>query len=89
MDAEAAKEHAVAAAVEEATIAAARTAHLLSTRKRKPDWSKSKKPAFKKNKGDGDRPDPGPWQDLGTCWSHYTYGDKAKKCKPPCARVEN
>jgi len=89
MDAEAAKEHAVAATVEEATIAAAGTAPLSLTRKRKPDWSKSKKAASKKNKGDGDRPDPGPWQDLGICWSHYTYGDKAKKCRPPCARAEN
>ena len=89
MDAEAAKEHAVAAAVEEATIAAAGTAPPSSTRKRKPDWNKSKKPAFKRNKGDGDKPDPGPWQDLGICWSHYTYGDKAKKCRPPCARAEN
>ena len=84
-----AKEHAVAAAVEEATIAATGMAPPSSTRKRKPDWSKSKKPASKKNKGDGDRPDPGPWQDLGICWSHYTYGDKAKKCRPPCARAEN
>jgi hypothetical protein len=89
MDAEAAKEHAVAAAVEDATIAATGTAPASSTRKRKPDWYKNKKPAPKKSKGDGDRPDPGPWNDLGICWSHYTYGDKAKKCRPPCARAEN
>jgi hypothetical protein len=43
----------------------------------------------KKNKGDGNRPDPSPWQDLGICWSHYTYGNKAKKCKLPCAWAEN
>jgi hypothetical protein len=89
MDAEAAKDHAVAVAMEEATVAPVGMAPPSSARKRKPDWGKSKKPASKKNKGDGDRPDPGPWQDLGICWSHYTYGDKAKKCKPPCARLEN
>ena len=89
MDAEVAKDHAVVAKVEEATVAAAGMAPPLSARKRKPDWGKNKKPASKKNKGDGDRPDPGPWQDLGICWSHYTYGDKAKKCSPPCARAEN
>jgi len=91
MDAEEAKDHAVAAAVEKATGDAAGMAPPSSARKRKPDWSKNKKPATKKNKGNGDRdrPDPGPWQDLGICWSHYTYGDKAKKCRPPCARAEN
>jgi hypothetical protein len=89
MDAEAAKEHAVAAAVEEATVAAAGTGPTLSARKRKPDWYKNKKPAPKKSKGDGHRPDPGPWNNLIICWSPYTYGNKAKNCRPPCARAEN
>ena len=79
MDAEAAKDHAVAAAIEEATVAAAGMAPPSSACKRKPDWNKSKKPTAKKNKGDGNKPDPGAWQDLGICWSHYTYDDKAKK----------
>jgi hypothetical protein len=89
MDAEAAKDNAITAAVEEATVPAAGLAPPSSNRKRKLEWIKKKKPAAKKNHGDGDRPDPGLWQDLGICWSHYTYGDKAKKCKPPCARAEN
>jgi len=89
MDAEAAKDHAIAAAMEEAMVAATRVAPPSSARKRKPEWNKKKKPAAKKHQGDGDRPDPGPWQDLGLCWSHYTYGNKAKKRKPPCARAEN
>jgi hypothetical protein len=89
MDAEAAKDHAIAAAMEEATVAATGVAPPSSTRKRKPEWNKKKKPAAKKHQGDGDRPDPGPWQDLGLCWSHYTYGNKAKKRKLPCARAEN
>ena len=89
MDAEAAKDNAITAAVEEATVAAAGLAPPSSNCIRKPEWIKKKKPAAKKNHSDGDRPDPGPWQDLGICWSHYTYGDKAKKCKPACARAEN
>ena len=52
MDAEAAKDHAVAVAEEEAMVAAAGMAPPSSApRKRKLDWSKSKKPASKKNKG--------------------------------------
>ena len=39
MDAEAAKDHAVAAVVEEATVAATGMAPPSSARKRKPDWS--------------------------------------------------
>jgi hypothetical protein len=78
MDAEAAKDNAITAAVEEAAVAAAGLAPPSFNRKRKPEWIMKKKPAAKKNHGDGNRPDPGQWQDLGICWSHYTYSDKAK-----------
>jgi len=50
MDAEAAKDHAVVAAMEDGPPS--------SACKRKPDWGKSKKLASKKNKSDGDRPAP-------------------------------
>jgi len=91
MDAETAKENTVAAAVEEATVAAAGAAAPSAARKRKQDWvRKKKKPAAHKSSGDGDGGnDPGPWQDMGLCWSHYTWGNKARNCKPPCARAGN
>jgi len=90
MDAEAVKENTVAAAVEEATVAATGVAPHPASRKRKQDWSKKKKPAPSRNKGDvGGATNPGPWQDMGLCWSHYNWGSKARNCKPPCARAEN
>ena len=91
MDAETAKENTVAAAVEEATVAAAGAAAPSAARKRKQDWArKKKKPAAHKSSGDGDGGnDPGPWQDMGLCWSHYNWGSKARNCKPPCARAGN
>ena len=81
LDAEAAKESTIAAAVEESTVAAAGVAAPPSSRKRKADFRK-KGPA-KKRHGGGDS-DPGPWKDMGLCWAHYNYGNKAHKCKPPC-----
>ena len=91
MDAEAAKDNAITAAVEEATVAAAGVAPHPSSRKRKQDWSKKKKKlAPSRNNGDGGGDnEPGPWQDMGLCWSHYNLGSKARNCKPPCARAEN
>jgi len=73
MDAEAAKDNTEAAAAEELMVATAGAAPTSSSRKRKQDWNrKKKKPAANKNHGDGDGAnDPGPWQDMGLCWSHY------------------
>jgi len=91
MGAEAANDNTVAAAVEESIVAATGAAPPSSSRKRKQDWNrKKKKPAANRNHGDGSGAnDPGPWQDMGLCWSHYNGGSKARNCKPPCAREEN
>jgi len=46
--------------------------------------------------GDGDRGGRGdakkkfePWKTIGICYFHYTYGDKAHKCEPPCLVAGN
>ncbi len=91
MDAKVAKDLPKAAAVKELTMAAAGAAPPSSSSKRKPDWNKKKKRwATTKNHGDGGGANnPGPWQDMGLCWSHYNWGSKARNCKPPCARAGN
>ena len=77
LDAEAARGHNIGA-VKESTVAAAGVAATPSSRKRKRDFGK-------KRTADGGGADPGPWADMGLCWSHYNYGKQARKCKPPCS----
>ena len=49
----------------------------------------------KKRKADGDGRDGGdggrklPYKELGICWPHYTFGRKARDCRPPCLFAGN
>ena len=79
MDAKAAKDHSVAAAVEESAVAAAGVAPPYSYRKRKPDWKKIPQP--RRTTVTAAREHPGPWQNMGLCWSNYNWGSKARNCK--------
>jgi hypothetical protein len=88
LDAEAARDNTVAAAVEESTVATAGVAAPSSSWKRKADFKK-KNPAKKQHGDSGGDNDPGPWKDMGLCWTHYNFGNKAHKCKPPCNWQEN
>jgi hypothetical protein len=70
-------------AVEESTVAAAGPPPT-SSRKRK--W-----PAKKGGKkgGDGGGADTDAWKSTDMCYAHFTYGSKARHCKPPCSRAGN
>ena len=82
LDGEVARDHNIGA-VEESTVAAAGVAAPPSSRKRKRDFGKAG--AAKRRATNGGGADPGPWADMGLCWSHYNYGKQARKCKPPCS----
>jgi hypothetical protein len=87
VDVAAGKDDTVAVAVEESIVAATGAASS-SSRKRKQDNQRGGA-AKKRTGGGGASDDPGPWQDLGLCWAHYQFGEKAKKCRPPCAMAGN
>jgi hypothetical protein len=85
-----------------ATVAAvpAPAAEIAAVEQKRPHKSngsrKDPKDRKRPRSGDGDRGGrgdakrkPGPWKSIGICYFHYTYGDKAHKCEPPCLVAGN
>jgi hypothetical protein len=64
--------------------------HQDNSKKRKRD-SKPRKDRNAGDAGGGGAPKggPKPWEQLGLCYAHYTWGTKARNCRPGCARAEN
>ena len=85
-----------------ATVAAvsAPAAEIAAVEQKRPHKSngprKDPKDRKRPRSGDGDRGGrgdakrkPGPWKSIGICYFHYTYGDKAHRCEPPCLVAGN